>query len=50
MKLNKFKSVDNKVDFVQLEHEILDKWDKEQTFDSLRKKNSNGKKWSFFTG
>ena len=50
MKPNKFKSVDNKVDFVQLEHEILDKWEKEQTFDCLREKNSNGKKWSFLDG
>ena len=33
MKTKKFKSVDSKVDFVQLEHEVLDKWEKENTLD-----------------
>ena len=48
--LNKFKPVDNKVDFIQLEHEMLDKWDREDTFNQLRKKNSKGKPWSFLDG
>ena len=34
----KFKSIDNKIDFVQLEHEILAKWESEKTFSLLRKK------------
>jgi len=50
MKLNKFKSVDNKVDFVQLEHEVLGKWKKEKTFNRLRQKNANGTPWSFLDG
>jgi len=48
--LNKFKPVDNKVDFIQLEHEMLDKWDREDTFNQLREKNSKGKPWSFLDG
>ncbi|MBC8312592.1 MAG: isoleucine--tRNA ligase [Candidatus Marinimicrobia bacterium] len=48
--LNKFKAVDNKVDFIQLEYEMLEKWDREDTFNRLRKKNSKGKPWSFLDG
>ena len=39
MQLGKFKTVDNKVDFVQIEHDILKKWDDDATFDRLREKN-----------
>ena len=48
--LNKFKPVDNKVDFIQIEHEMLKKWNKDDTFNLLRKKNSKGKPWSFLDG
>ena len=34
----KFKKINNKVNFIDLEHEILKKWEKESTFDQLRKK------------
>ena len=46
----KFKSVDSKVDFIQIEHEMLEKWNKDDTFNQLRKKNSKGKPWSFLDG
>ena len=46
----KFKPVDNKVDFIQIEHEMLEKWNKDDTFNQLRKKNSKGKPWSFLDG
>jgi len=44
------KKVPPKVDFVALEHEMLDMWEKEQIFNKLREKNSNGSKWSFIDG
>ena len=50
MAKNKFKKVENKVNFINLEHEMLDKWEKEQTFNELRKKNEGNKKWSFLDG
>ena len=34
-----FNPVDNKVDFIQIEHEMLKKWDNEDTFSRLRNKN-----------
>ena len=46
----KFKPIDNRVDFVKLEHEMLTKWESEDTFNRLRKKNKNGKPWSFLDG
>ncbi len=46
----KFKTVDSKIDFVQLEHEILAKWETEKTFSLLRNKNKGGKPWSFMDG
>jgi hypothetical protein len=39
----KFKSVKSKIDFIELEHEILAKWNSEKTFNQLREKNSNSK-------
>ena len=50
MQSAKFKSVNNKVDFVQLEHEMLAKWEKHTIFDRLRKKNKGGEPWSFLGG
>ena len=46
----KFNTVDSKVDFIQIEHEMLEKWNKDDTFNQLRKKNSKGKPWSFLDG
>ena len=50
MQSGKFKSVNNKINFVQLEHEMLEKWKKDDTFDRLRQKNEGGKSWSFLDG
>ena len=36
MSNNKFDKVDNQVDFISLEHEMLKKWDEENTFERLR--------------
>ena len=38
MSAKNFKNVDNKVDFIQIEHEMLDFWEKEQ-INQLRSKN-----------
>ena len=46
----KFKKINNKVNFIDLEHEVLKKWEKESTFDQLRKKNEGNKTWSFLDG
>ena len=32
MSKNKFKKVDSRVNFIKLEHEILEKWKKEEGF------------------
>ena len=50
MSKNKFKKVDARIDFIKLEHEILEKWKKDDTFNQLRKKNEGNKKWSFLDG
>ena len=45
------KKVSSQVDFVALEHEMLELWKKEDTFNELRKKNSDeSKRWSFLDG
>ncbi len=45
-----FKEITSKVDFVKLEHEILDFWKKNNTFQKCRDKNKGGPKWSFIDG
>ena len=50
MSKNKFKKVNSKIDFIALEHEMLEKWDKQDTFNQLRKKNKGNKVWSFLDG
>jgi isoleucyl-tRNA synthetase len=45
-----FKSVNPKEDFIQLEHKILDFWEKDKTFKKLQKKNQGKKTWSFLDG
>ncbi len=50
MSNNKFNDVDNQVDFIQIEHDILDFWKKEKVFDQLRSKNLGNKTWSFLDG
>ena len=50
MLLGKFQSVNNKIDFVQLEHEMLEQWKIDDTFGRLLQKNKEGKPWSFLDG
>ena len=50
MSKKQFKKVNSKVDFIALEHEMLKKWDEEDTFNTLRKKNEGNKVWSFLDG
>ena len=50
MSAKNFKDVDNKVDFIEIEHEILDFWEKEEIFNQLRAKNQGKKVWSFLDG
>ena len=50
MSKGKFKKVNNKVDFIDLEHQILKKWKSEDTFNQLRQKNKGNKPWSFLDG
>ena len=38
-----FKEVHSKVDFIELEHQILELWEKDNTFEKCREKNKNGK-------
>ena len=45
-----FKPVKNTVDFIQLEHEILEKWDKTDIFNKLVQKNKGNAIWSFLDG
>ncbi len=44
------KKVAANVDFVTLEHEILNFWEKQAIFKKLLAKNANGPKWSFIDG
>ena len=50
MSKTQFKDVDSKVDFIKIEHEILEFWKNENIFDQLRKKNQGNKHWSFLDG
>ena len=50
MSKGKFKEVNNKVDFIALEHEILKQWESLDTFNQLRDKNKGNKPWSFLDG
>ncbi|MBN1266241.1 MAG: isoleucine--tRNA ligase [Anaerolineales bacterium] len=45
-----FKPVPNQVDFVKQEHEILEFWEKNETFNQLRLMRSDAPRWSFIDG
>jgi isoleucyl-tRNA synthetase len=45
-----FKSVSNQVEFVELEHRILDFWDQSRAFAKLRELRNGSPKWSFIDG
>ena len=46
----KFKEVNSQINFIDLEHRILEKWKVEDTFNRLREKNKGNQKWSFLDG
>ena len=50
MSKTKFKDIDSKVDFIKVEHEMLEFWKKESIFEQLREKNKGNKHWSFLDG
>ncbi|HVF12189.1 MAG TPA: class I tRNA ligase family protein, partial [Actinomycetota bacterium] len=45
-----FKQVPNRADLVKGEHEILEFWEEDETFEKLRKKNAGNEHWSFLDG
>ena len=45
-----FERLPNVPDHVALEHDVLDWWEREGTFDKLREQNREGPKWSFIDG
>ncbi len=49
-KNTKFSEVSNRVDFVRMEHKILDFWESNETFRKLVDKNKGKPKWSFLDG
>ena len=50
MSKNTFNKVNNSVNFIDIEHEMLKKWEEENTFDRLRNKNKDNETWSFMDG
>ena len=44
------KRVESKVDFIKIEHKILDFWSSNSIFDKRRKLNENNDHWSFIDG
>ena len=45
-----FKSVPKNINFIELEHQMLDWWAKDKTFEKLVDKNKGNKHWSFIDG
>ena len=50
MKKKNFKDISPKVDFIQLEHDIIKLWNEKKIFSKLVEKNSGNKTWSFMDG
>ena len=46
----KFKEVPKNVDFIDIEHQMLKYWKKDDTFKKLVQKNKGNKHWSFLDG
>jgi len=46
----RFRPVKNDIDFVQMEHEILNRWDRTHIFEKLVEQNKGNPKWSFLDG
>ena len=45
-----FAPLPDKPDHPALEHEVLELWERERTFDALRQQNADGPHWSFIDG
>ena len=45
-----FAAVGSSVDLPELEHEVLELWERERSFEALRKKNAGHERFSFFDG
>jgi len=48
--LKMLKKVNSKINFIDVEHEVLEFWNKNNIFEKRRKKNEGLKKWSFIDG
>ena len=46
----RFRPVDGKLDLAEVDHRVLDLWEREDTFNLLRKKNAGGPRFSFIDG
>ena len=46
----RFRAVGAKLDLAELDHRVLDLWERERSFDALRKKNAGKKRFSFIDG
>ena len=46
----KFKEVPKNVNFIDIEHQMLNYWEKDDTFKKLVQKNKGKKHWSFLDG
>src|SRR2546425_8359975 len=46
----RFRPVSAKLDLAEVDHRVLDLWERERSFDLLRKKNAGGPRFKFFDG
>src|SRR5438477_9881791 len=46
----RFRPVTGKLDLAEVDHRVLDLWEREDTFNMLRKKNAGGPRFSFIDG
>ena len=49
-KKTRFRPAGSTFDLPELEHEVLDMWEREKSFGALRKKNAGGPTFSFIDG
>ncbi len=47
---HRFEPLPDELDFPAMERRILDFWERNRCFETLREKNANGPRWSFFDG
>src|SRR5207244_12720705 len=46
----RFQAVPSTLDLPEVDHRVLDLWEREQSFEVLRKKNAGGPRFRFFDG